>query len=78
MLYLASLQKLKSNTSNSVRDLTCYYTPYKLSIFKILPMSECFKVPSYKAILLSWTICVKVLSLVRREAATRLSGAQGL
>ena len=67
MLYLASLQKLKSNTSNSVRLLTCYYTPYKLIIFKISPMSECFKVPSYKAILLSWTICVKVLNLVRRQ-----------
>ena len=55
MLYLASLQKLKSNTSNSVRLLTCYYTPYKLSIFKISPMSEIFKVPPYKALLFSWT-----------------------
>ena len=55
MLYLASLQKLKSNTLNSVRLLTCYYTPYKLSIFKISPMSEIFKVPPYKALLFSWT-----------------------
>ena len=67
MLYLASLQKSKSNTSNSVRLLTCYYTPYKLSIFKISPMSECFKVPPYKALLLSWTTCVTVLNLVRRQ-----------
>ena len=37
-------------------------------------MSECFKVPSYKAILLSCTICVKVLSLVRRQAATTVPG----
>merc|ERR1712240_58048 len=55
MLYLASLQNLKSNTLNSVRLLTCYYTPYKLSIFKISTMSECFKVPHYKALLFSWT-----------------------
>ena len=67
MLYLASFQKLKSNTSNSVRLLTCYYTPYKLSIFKISPMSEYFKVPPYKALLLSWTTCVTVLNLVRRQ-----------
>merc|ERR1712240_92929 len=48
MIYLASLQKLKSNTSDSVRLLTCYFTPYTLSIFNISPMSENFKVPPYK------------------------------
>ena len=48
MLCLASLKKLKSNTSDSVRLLTCYFTPYTLSIFKISPMSEIFKVPPYK------------------------------
>ena len=55
MLYLASLQKLKSNTSDSVRLLTCYFTPYTLSIFKISPMSEFFKVPPYKALSFFWT-----------------------
>merc|ERR1712240_470616 len=74
MLYLASLQKLKSNNSNSVRLLTCYYTPYKLSIFKISTMSECFKVPPYKALLLSWTTCVTVLNLVRRQQQTLFLG----
>ena len=48
MLSLASFQKLKSNTSDSVRLLTCYFTPYTISIFKISPMSEIFKVPPYK------------------------------
>merc|ERR1712240_363898 len=60
MLYLASLQKSKSNTSNSVRLLTCYFTPYKLSIFKISFMSECFMVHPYKALIVLDFLCKRV------------------
>ena len=63
MLYLASLQKLKSNTSNSVRLLTCYFTPDKLSIFKISSMSECFKVHPHKALIVLDYLCNNALVL---------------